>query len=267
MSTIAATAPILPGTRITAVGLLKSEFTKLIATRSLWITLASAFAVTIALCGWQIIDGTLLGSGEAAEIPYGWTGIYPLGMLFLVVFGVLSMTNEYSSGVIRTSLVAAPSRTGVLLAKATVVTAVTAALAVATSVLLYFLVQIFGTIPSARGLSLFDPDMFWGVLGGTLILPYGALFGVLLGALLRNAAGAICLYFGVFQLGPQFFPAFLPESLAFLPDYLPLAALNVLRSGGLATEPYGVGIAAIVAIAWLVVTGGAAWWLLKNRDV
>lgn len=254
--------------RISVLGLVKSEWTKLRSVRSLWVTLAVAFAFTIALCAYMIFDGQMLGSEDGGgAIPFGWTAIYPVGMLGLVVFGVLSITSEYSTGSIRTSVVAAPRRTGVLLAKAAVIFGVTTVLAVFTSVLLYVLLQIAGTVPSARGMSLFDPDMFWGVLGATAILPYGALFGLVLGALLRNAAAGIATYFVVFQMGPQLFSAFLPESWQGIFDYMPLAAVNVLRSGGLATEPYGTGVSIIVLLAWLAVLGGAGWWLLKKRDV
>lgn len=253
--------------RITAIGLVTSEWTKLWSVRSLWITLTAAFALTAGLCTYMIIDGQALGSDDGGgAIPFGWTAIYPVGMLVLVILGVLTITSEYSTGSIHTTLVAAPRRSGVLLAKATVLAAVTTALGSLMSVLLYTVLQIAGTVPSARGLSLVDPDMFWGVLGGTLLLPYGVLFGLALGALLRNAAAAIALYFGVFQMGPQVFPAFLPQSLGAVVDYMPLAAANVMRAGGLTAEPYGVGIAVVVLLAWLAVLGGAAWWLLRKRD-
>ncbi|WP_119696558.1 ABC transporter permease [Microbacterium halotolerans] len=263
----AAPAVDLAGTRISAAGVLRSEWTKLWSVRSLWITLAAAFALVIGLCGYMIFDGNMLGGDEAGDIPFGFTAIYPVGMLVLVILGVLTVTSEYSSGTIRGSVVAVPRRTGVLLAKMAVLTAVTAVLAAVTSVLLYLLLQIAGTVPSAQGLSLFDPAMFWGVLCGTLVLPYGALFGILLGGLVRNAAAAIALYFGVFQMGPQIFPAFLPGELAGAVDYMPLAAINVMRAAGLSSEPYGMGTAVVVLIAWLVALGCSSWWLLKSRDV
>ncbi|PRB65622.1 ABC transporter permease [Microbacterium sp. MYb45] len=252
--------------RITAAGLFRSEWRKLWTIRPLWMTVTAAFALTIGLCAYMIIDGTTLGGGDAGRIPFGWTGIYPVGMLVLVVFGVLSVSTEYASGSIRTSLTVAPRRTGVMLAKAAVVTGVSAVLAVVTTAVLYLLLQAVGTVPSAIGMSLFAPDMFWGALGGTLMLPYGALFGVLLGWLLRNAAGAICLYFGLFQMGPHILPAFLPEPLAAVTDYMPLAAVNILRSGGLSTEPYGAVTAGIILVAWLAVLGSLAWWRLKRFD-
>lgn len=257
----------LGGARITAFGLLRSEWTKLWSVRSLWGTLAAAFGLTIGLCSYMIVDGEMLGSEEARDIPFGWTAIYPVGMLVLVVLGVLSIAGEYSTGSIRTSMVAVPRRTGVLLAKIAVVTEVAWVFGMLTSVLLYTLLQITGTVPSARGLSLFDPDMFWGVLGGTLMLPYGALLGILLGALIRNAAAAIVLYFGVFQMGPQIFPVFVPEGLAWVFDYMPLAAVDVLRAGGLTSEPYGVGTSVVVLLAWVGGLGTVAWWQLRNRDV
>ncbi|KNY05242.1 ABC transporter permease [Microbacterium sp. GCS4] len=252
--------------RITGVGLLRSEWRKLWTARSLWVTLAAAFALTIGLCSYMIIDGTTLGGADAGHIPFGWTGIYPVGMLVLVVYGVLNVTTEYASGSIRTSLTAAPRRTGVMLAKVAVVTGISTILAFATTVLLYLLLQAMGTVPSAVGMSLFAPEMWWGVLGGTLMLPYGALFGVLLGWLLRNAAGAICLYFGLFQMGPQILPAFLPEPLSSITDYMPLAAINIMRSGGMSTEPYGAATAIIILLAWLTALGGLAWWRLKKFD-
>lgn len=250
----------------TPLTLLRSEWRKLRTVRSLWMTLSAGFALTIGLCAYMIIDGTTLGGTDAGHIPFGWTAIYPVGMLVLVVFGVLSVSTEYASGSIRTSLTVVPRRTGVMLAKATVITAVSAILAAGTTVLLYLLLQAMRTVPSAAGMSLFDPDMFWGALGGTLMLPYGALFGVLLGWLLRNAAGAICLYFGAFQMGPQILPSFLPEPLAGVTDYMPLAAINVMRSGGLSTEPYGTVTAVVILLAWLAVVGGLAWWRLKKFD-
>jgi ABC-2 type transport system permease protein len=252
--------------RISAGGLLRSEWRKLWTIRPLWMTLAAAFGLTIALCAYMIIDGTTLGGPDAGHIPFGWTAIYPVGMLVLVVFGVLSVSTEYASGSIRTTLTVAPRRTGVMLAKAAVVTAVAAVLAALTTVILYLLLQVAGTVPSATGVSLFAPEMFWGVLGGTVMMPYGALFGVLLGWLLRSAAGAICLYFGLFQMGPQILPAFLPEPLAGVTDYLPLEALNIVRSGGLSTEPYGAVTASIILVAWVVALGSLAWWRLKKFD-
>ncbi len=252
--------------RITAPGLLRAEWRKLWSIRPLWMTLAAAFAMTVGLAGYMLIDGTTLGGPDASHIPFSWTGVYPVGMLVLVVYGVLSVSTEYASGSIRTSLTAAPRRTGVFLAKAAVVTGVSAALAVVATGLLYLLLQVTRTVPSAVGMSLWDPEMFWGALGGTLMLPYGALFGVLLGWLLRNAAGAICLYFGLFQMGPQILPTFLPEPLVGVIDFMPLAAINVMRSGGLATEPYGTVTAVVILVAWLAGLGGMAWWRLKKFD-
>ncbi|MFC7511047.1 hypothetical protein ACFQV4_10660 [Streptomyces thermocarboxydus] len=211
--------------------------------------------------------GQTLGDSAAAGIPFSFTAVYPLGVLALVVLGVLVVTGEYSSGSIRASVVAAPRRTGLLLAKAAVLTGVTTALGAVMSVLLYLLTRITGAIPSAAGMSLFDPRMFWGVLAGTLLLPFGALFGLVLGSLVRNAAAAITLYFGVFQLGPQIFPAFLPDGVSGFTDWMPFAAMDVVRGAGLADGPYGVGTAVVVLVAWVAALGGVSWWLLKTRDI
>lgn len=253
--------------RITAIGLLKSEWTKLWSVRSLWGTLAAAYALLVGLGTYLVIDGRMLGGAEGGDIPFGFTAIYAVGVLVLVVLGVLMAAGEYASGSIRTSMVAAPRRTGVLLAKSAVAVEVTWVLGLLTSVLLYVVVQVAGTVPSARGMSLLDPDMIWGVLGGTLMLPVAVLLGILLGTLTRSPAAGIVLYIGLFQMAPQILPALLPEGVAKVVDYMPLAALDVVRAGGLTAEPYGIGTAAVVLVAWLGGLGALTWRLLKSRDV
>ncbi|MGA5627608.1 ABC transporter permease [Streptomyces sp. SID4956] len=260
-------APDLGTARVTAKGLLRSEWTKLRSVRSLLLTLALSFAFVAGLSAYLLVEGQTLGDSAAAGIPFSFTAVYPLGVLALVVLGVLVVTGEYSSGSIRASVVAAPRRTGLLLAKAAVLTGVTTALGAVMSVLLYLLTRITGAIPSAAGMSLFDPRMFWGVLAGTLLLPFGALFGLVLGSLVRNAAAAITLYFGVFQLGPQIFPAFLPDGVSGFTDWMPFAAMDVVRGAGLADGPYGVGTAVVVLVTWVAALGGVSWWLLKTRDI
>ncbi|MFC7917309.1 ABC transporter permease [Streptomyces sp. NPDC057386] len=267
--TTAVTPPATgPGhVRITAAGLLRSEWTKLRSVRSLRLTLALPFAAVAALSAYLLIDGETLGDGAAADVPFAFTAVYPLGVLALTVLGVLVVTGEYSSGTVRASMIAAPRRTGVLLAKAAVLAGVTTALGALLSVALYVLTRITGAVPAAAGMSLFDPAMSGGVVAATLLLPYGALFGIALGALVRNAAAAITLYFGVFQLGPQIFPVFLPDGLTGFTHWMPFAAMDVVRGAGLADGPYGVGTAVAVLLAWAAALGGVSWWLLKTRDI
>lgn len=257
----------LSSAHITGGRLLRSEWTKLWSTRSLWITLALAFGLVLGIGTYLILDGRVLNGDAVRDVPFGFTSIHQLGMIVLVILGVLTIAGEYGTGSIRTTMIAAPRRTGAMLAKATVITAVTAALGMLTTVLLYAVLQLAGTVPVAQGMSLFDPAMFWGALGGTVILPYGALLGFVLGGLARNAAAAICLYFGVIQMGPQLLSLLLPERWTGLLHYTPLPALEVIRAGGTTTEPYGVGVAIIVALSWLAALGGLTWWLLRVRDV
>ncbi|GAA3210363.1 hypothetical protein GCM10020256_08360 [Streptomyces thermocoprophilus] len=159
--TTAVTPPATgPGhVRITAAGLLRSEWTKLRSVRSLRLTLALSFAAVAALSAYLLIDGETLGDGAAADVPFAFTAVYPLGVLALTVLGVLVVTGEYSSGTVRASMIAAPRRTGVLLAKAAVLAGVTTALGALLSVALYVLTRITGAVPAAAGMSLFDPAM------------------------------------------------------------------------------------------------------------
>ena len=106
-------------------GTLRSEFTKIRSVRSTYWTLLVLLAVSIGI-GAAITGGTaanwshMAASDRASFDPTqaSVAGLFYLGQLVIVVLGAMTLTAEYSTGMIRTSLTAMPRRTVVYAAKA-----------------------------------------------------------------------------------------------------------------------------------------------------
>src|SRR5690606_22319774 len=112
-------------TRLTFPGVMRGEWIKLLSLRSTWWVLGVSVAVMILFAFGQAMS---LESMEAAPETAGVltaihgaeivSGGYPLGAVAIAVLGVLLMTGEYSTGMIRSTLSAVPTRLPVLAAKA-----------------------------------------------------------------------------------------------------------------------------------------------------
>jgi ABC-type transport system involved in multi-copper enzyme maturation permease subunit len=188
-----------------------------------------------------------------------------LGQLVIAVLGALTITSEYSTGMIRTSLTVMPRRGTVYAAKAIVFTAVALVAGLVTSFGSYFIGQaIFATHHLNSHLS--QPGVLRAVIGGGLFLAVCGLFSYGIGALLRSTAGAItasvALLFVLFVLS-----GFLPNSWAVHIDkWIPLNAGGAIwenLSGVKMFSPWvGFGVFCAYAAA-LVVAGGI---LFRTRD-
>jgi ABC-2 type transport system permease protein len=205
-------------------GALRSEFTKIRSVRSTYWTLAAMIVITIgisALLSWgRMQDYASQPVGVQAHMAARITsratqlsmfGLI-LGQLVIAVLGALTITSEYSTGMIRTSLTVMPRRGIVFVAKAAVFTIVALAAGLVTSFGSYFIGQsIFAThhLNSTIG----QPGVLRAVAGGGLFLAACGLLSYGIGALLRHTAGAItasvALLFVLFVLS-----GFLPSSWA-----------------------------------------------------
>ena len=120
MATTTQTQPVLTGLppasgRAGFRGTLNSEFTKIRSVRSTWWTLIVLLAVSVGI-GAAITGGTAANwshmspSDQASFDPTqaSVAGLFYLGQLVIVVLGALTLTAEYSTGMIRTSLTAMP---------------------------------------------------------------------------------------------------------------------------------------------------------------
>jgi ABC-2 type transport system permease protein len=132
------------------------------------------------------------------------TGIQ-LGQAVVAVLAVLVIGNEYSTGMIRVTLVAIPRRTVVLAAKAAVLSALVLAaslLAVAGSLLAgRFILPGHGFTP-AHGFPLLFPSVLRAGVGSVLYLALIALLSLGTATIVRESAVAVGIVLGLLYLFP-----------------------------------------------------------------
>src|ERR1700678_2068224 len=195
---------------------LRSEWTKLRSVRSTFWALTVAVVLGIGL-GAAISAAAARGYAKSSvsdKLSWDPTGISTSGLsvasLAIPVLGVLSISSEYSSGMIRTSLIAVPKRGRVLAAKSLVFAVVTFVVGEVTCFAAFFVGQalISGHAPHA---ALGDPGVARAVLGGGLYLVALAVLSVAAGALLRHPAAAIAAMIAVLFVLPGIAQA-LPDS-------------------------------------------------------
>jgi ABC-type transport system involved in multi-copper enzyme maturation permease subunit len=255
--------------RLSAAGLLRSEWTKLWSLRSTWIVLLCAVVFSAglgALIAASIPDDQAAGGGAAMAIDVSMAGV-ALASVFVAVLGILTVTGEYSTGSIRSTMSAAPKRLGVLFAKAAVYGAVVAVLFTAMVFVTFFLTQALFGDNGLGGVALGDDGVLRALFGYGAMIVYLALLALGIGAILRNSAGSIGFYIGVIMILPQL-ANLLPWN--WVSDVTPYAPGNVPNTLVLVDPSSGVlslGESWLWMGIWLAVTYGLAGVLLKRRDV
>jgi hypothetical protein len=188
-----------------------------------------------------------------------------LGQLTICVLGALLITTEYSTGVIRSSLLAVPRRIPMLAAKAVVF---------AVLILIVAEVVCFGIFLTGSAIlhdhapvSLGDPNVTRAVIGSGLYLTVVALLALAIGGIIRHTAGAISTVIGVILVVP-ILTGLLPGTVGkHINAYLPAQAGTLIgqahrQSGDLLSAWQGFGVLCI----WVAVLLCVAVYLLKHRD-
>jgi ABC-2 type transport system permease protein len=179
-------------------GALRSEFTKIRSVRSTYWTLIALVVVTIGIGALACVGAVSRGAdhGPLFDATQRSLAGLILGQLIIVVLGALTVTSEYSTGMIRTSLTVQPRRGTVLAAKGVVFTLVTLVTGLIASFASFFIGQ---AILSSKhlGVSLGDPNVLRAVIGGGLFLAVCGMLAFGLGTLLRHTAGAITASIGL----------------------------------------------------------------------
>jgi ABC-2 type transport system permease protein len=173
-------------------GTLRSEFTKIRSTRSTYWTLLALVVITIAIgaLGSFAAAHNVDGSGRYFDpTNRSLDGLY-FGQLIIAALGALTITSEYSTGMIRTSLTAMPRRGVMFAAKAVVFAVVAFVTGLATSFGAFFLGQALMSGQHINA-TLGQPNVLRAVIGAALYLTVCGLLAFGLGMILRHTAGAI----------------------------------------------------------------------------
>ena len=276
MSTIAPTfaSSVQPDHRPGIVGVARSEWTKIRSLRSTYWTFMVTAGLTIGL-GSLFSLGRTSGPSSGRDpltanfnaAGFAFNAMF-LSQLAIGVLGVLIITAEYSSGMIRTSFTAVPQRGSLLAVKATVFALVTFVLAALTAFATFFASQAIlnrGTLN--LGVSITSPHALRIVIGAALYLTVCSLLGVALGALLRSTAAAVTALAGLLFILPILMN-FLPVSWHrdAIAQWLPSnAGIQIIEktTQPLQLSPW-VGLA--VFAGWVVLAFAAALVLLWRRD-
>jgi ABC-2 type transport system permease protein len=290
MSTQTLTTPTdaLPGARredsrihLTFPRIVRSEWIKFRTLRSTIWTLATTVVLMVGislLFAWGVTSST--GQGGNPNDFGGLTGAnvatggYFFGQLTLAVLGVLVISGEYSTGMIRSTLAAVPTRLPALWAKALVL-GVTSFVVSCIAIGISVLATRAMLAPLDLAVDLGDPEQVRILLGAALYLTTIALLAYAFGALLRHSAAALAAVLGlllvvenVFLLIPL---TFFEKVSPFLPStagaqlMMPQAQIDLMATTatGAVLSPWE-GFA--VLVAWVVVLLTAAAVLLKRRN-
>jgi ABC-type transport system involved in multi-copper enzyme maturation permease subunit len=264
-----ATAPRL---KVTQARVLRSELTKFWSLRSTVYTLLTAVVLMIGIGA--IFSGVTASQyhtfGPADRASFNPVSTSLSGITFAVVafgvLGVLMMSGEYTTGMIRASLTAVPRRLPMLWGKLAVFAGTIFAISLVTSFVSFYVGQ---ALLSGHHLNvaITAPGALRSVIGAALYVTVAGMIGVALAALFRNTAAGITTFAGVFFVIPPL-AGLLPASVsAHVTPYLPSNAGEVLWGGtrGVtnALSPW-TGFALLCGYAAVLI--GAAAWRLRRAD-
>jgi len=249
--------------------ILRSEFCKLRTVRStFWALLAAVVfnVATAAVLG--ILLPAHLSAHEKATIDSTRVSLGGLHLSQVVfgLLGVLVITSEYGTGMIRATLSAVPQRRLMLAAKTAVFTVTGLMVAFAGCFAAYFTFRAFLPAGDSMQTTLSDPGVLRAVTGAGLYLTVLGLFGLGLGAVIRSSAGAIATLLGVLFV-PTILVSLLPPSWQdTIGPYLPMNAGESIitvhhQAHTLAPWP-GFGVFSLYAAAALA----AGFFLITHRD-
>jgi ABC-2 type transport system permease protein len=257
----------VPAPGVTQPRVVVSEWIKLRSLRSTFWSMLAAVACVVGL-------GLLFSSIQAGHWDGHHQGFDPtwvslqgafLAQLAIGVLGVMAVTGEYSTGMIRATLSAVPHRLPVLWAKL-VVFAASVFVAMGIALLAAFLIGQSVLSSTHAQASLSTPGAARAVVGGALYLSLLAMLGIGLGFLIRNTAGAIATLFGLLLILPVLAAALPNPWDTDVSKYLPMQAgsqiMTTVADPNSLAPWAGLGVFALYA----VVAIGLGAVMLRRRD-
>ncbi|MES5817073.1 ABC transporter permease subunit [Streptomyces sp. RG80] len=253
-----------------AIQVVRSEWTKIRSVASTVWTLSLAVVVTLAL-------GMLIAALSKNEfdkmsrndqlsfdptfISFAGMG---LGQLVMIVFGVLVVSNEYSTGMIRTSLAAVPQRGTFLFSKIAVAAGLCLVVGLVTSFVTFFLGQaMLGSHRAEIG----DPGVLRAVIGGGLYMTLIAVFSMGVATMLRSPMLSLGILMPFFFLISNILGnvSATKKIGQYLPDQAGSKIMQVVTPIDDDT-PYGPWGGFGIMVLWVVAAVAGGYVLLKKRD-
>jgi ABC-2 type transport system permease protein len=249
-----------------------SEWTKFVSLRSTRRSLGIGMLLTIAF---PILFAAVTASHWAHMSAADRAGRHPLDIalagvnvaqLAIAVLGVLVISGEYSTGMIRSTLLAVPKRLPVLWAKTGIYAAVSFVLMVPAMLIGFFASQAVLRGHHILQISFGAPGVARSLLGGALYVTLVGIFALALGAIVRNTAGGISAFVGIFFVIPPLLnvlPASWNDAIS---KYLPSEAgrqLFSLHQGAHSFSPLWGGL---LLLGYCAAAVAVAAFLLVRRD-
>ncbi|MET7296058.1 ABC transporter permease subunit [Streptomyces griseoloalbus] len=247
-----------------------SEWTKIKSVRSTMWTLG---VFVLLVVGIGLLTGLVVSSSEPdmggeSPLSLGFFGLL-LGGMCVITLGVLTTASEYGTGMIRTTMVACPSRGRVLAAKAVVFFLLAFVVTLVCATLIGFL-----HVALLEGHNAKEPtgeEWLKGTVGISLYLALLGTLSLAVGSIIRHSAGAITIMIGA-VLAPLVIALFMfSSSLAdvqqalfeySIPNQMSIFYANSLSESG-PSDWDPLWIMLVVTAAAL----GGAFTLLEKRDV
>jgi ABC-type transport system involved in multi-copper enzyme maturation permease subunit len=247
-------------------GVLASEWLKFRSLRSTVLVLATAVAGMVVF-GAIIAYNTRNPVGQDPEdlVASGPLQGFYLGQLLMGALGVLVVSGEYSSGMIRATMAAVPTRVPVLLAKLVVFVVVVGTCMILASIAAFLVAQqvLSGHRPTD---TLSDPTTLRVVIGTGLYLTLVGLLGSAIAWIVRSTPGALVATFAVVLVLPILFELLLPSWGDYIGAYLPTVAgqsFSTVLAQPHALSPW-VGLG--VMVAWTAAATITAGFVLVRSD-
>lgn len=252
---------------VTQRGVIASEWMKFRSLRSTMLVLAAAVVGMVAF-GAIIAFNTRNPIGKDPEdlVASGPLQGYYLGQLLIGSLGVLVVSGEYSSGMIRATLAAVPKRLPVLIGKVVVFAVVVGVSMIAASVVAFLVAQAVLSGHRAT-FSLRDADTLRVVVGTGVYLTLVGLIGSVMAWIVRSTPGALVATLAIILVLPILFGLVFPSWGSYIAAYLPTGAGQSFSTNLAQPHALSPWVGLGVMVAWVAAGFVVAAVVLKRKDV
>lgn len=268
-----------PGAR----AVFRSELLKLRSIRSVGVMLAIAVALTALISLFYAHEQAIVGSSTVAAGQDGFGSpnqtVYPtqvdptgtllagyvFGAAMFAAFGAIAGALEYSSGMIRISLIAVPRRTHLFLCKAAAVASTALAAAAVCTLGCYLIGETFFSGTPQESIGLTSPGVPLHLAGAVICLAGWAMIGFAFGMLLRSTALGVTLSFVLYITAPLLAENIAPDRANNVTPTQAGQALWIYHNPmNPDIAPFGAALA--VFLAYVVVLVAAAFTRVARTD-